>query len=175
MWRYQNKPALTHEFLKELNFYAVHMLSPAPGAFRHEVKINVNIKNTPHTPPKWGQVPDLLEGFFDELQKLTADDKVFEAAAYALWRLNWIHPFAQGNGRTSRALSYFILCQHYELWLPGRTILPELIKRHNNQYYKLLQAADSSHTSGSNDGLNAIAVFLEELLYEQLSSVNSGS
>ncbi|MGH7294224.1 MAG: Fic family protein, partial [Polyangiaceae bacterium] len=25
------------------------------------------------------------------------------AAAYALWRFNWIHPFAGGNGRTARA------------------------------------------------------------------------
>jgi len=27
-------------------------------------------------------------------------------AAYTLWRMNWIHPFVDGNGRTSRAVSY---------------------------------------------------------------------
>jgi fido (protein-threonine AMPylation protein) len=33
---------------------------------------------------------------------ITRDMATFgvERAAYALWRLNWIHPFAGGNGRT---------------------------------------------------------------------------
>jgi hypothetical protein len=30
-----------------------------------------------------------------------------ELAAYGLWRLNWIHPFVEGNGRTARAVCYF--------------------------------------------------------------------
>jgi Fic family protein len=30
-------------------------------------------------------------------------------AAYVMWRLNWIHPFTDGNGRTSRISSYVIL------------------------------------------------------------------
>lgn len=30
--------------------------------------------------------------------------------AYALWRLNWIHPFINGNGRTARALCYYVIC-----------------------------------------------------------------
>ena len=30
--------------------------------------------------------------------------------AYVLWRLNHIHPFINGNGRTARAASYFVIC-----------------------------------------------------------------
>jgi Fic family protein len=30
-------------------------------------------------------------------------------AAYVLWKMNWIHPFADGNGRTARAVSYVVL------------------------------------------------------------------
>ncbi|MEX1365172.1 MAG: Fic family protein [Nannocystaceae bacterium] len=26
---------------------------------------------------------------------------------YTLWRLNWIHPFVEGNGRTARAACYY--------------------------------------------------------------------
>ncbi len=34
-------------------------------------------------------------------------------AAYALWRLNWIHPFIEGNGRTARAACYYLICMKY--------------------------------------------------------------
>ncbi|MBL8221394.1 MAG: Fic family protein, partial [Bryobacterales bacterium] len=27
-----------------------------------------------------------------------------------MWRLNWIHPFFGGNGRTARSASYLVLC-----------------------------------------------------------------
>jgi hypothetical protein len=40
-----------------------------------------------------------------------------ELAAFALWRLNWIHPFTDGNGRTARALSY----------LTGRKVTPRCL------------------------------------------------
>lgn len=29
--------------------------------------------------------------------------------AYVLWKLNWIHPFADGNGRTARAVAYVVM------------------------------------------------------------------
>ena len=31
-------------------------------------------------------------------------------SAEVLWRLNFIHPFINGNGRTARAACYFVLC-----------------------------------------------------------------
>ncbi|HET9282483.1 MAG TPA: Fic family protein [Candidatus Angelobacter sp.] len=46
-------------------------------------------------------------------------------AAYVIWRLNWIHPFADGNGRTSRALSYLVLCTRLGERLPGTVTIPD--------------------------------------------------
>ena len=46
-------------------------------------------------------------------------------AAYVMWRLNWIHPFVDGNGRTSSAASYFVLCMRAGNVLPGKKTIPE--------------------------------------------------
>jgi hypothetical protein len=40
-------------------------------------------------------------------------------AAYVLWKMNWIHPFADGNGRTARAVSYVVLSIKLDSLLPG--------------------------------------------------------
>ena len=29
--------------------------------------------------------------------------------AYLMWRVNWVHPFFGGNGRTSRAVAYMVM------------------------------------------------------------------
>jgi Fic family protein len=49
------------------------------------------------------------------------DSSALERAAYAQWRFNWIHPFAGGNGRASRALTYLIVCMNEERMLPKRS------------------------------------------------------
>jgi Fic family protein len=64
-------------------------------------------------------------------------------AAYVLWRLNHIHPFINGNGRTARAAAYFALCVAAGRWLQGTTILPELIRRNRADYVEQCQALDA--------------------------------
>jgi hypothetical protein len=46
-------------------------------------------------------------------------------AAYVLWKMNWIHPFADGNGRTARAISYVVLSIKLDSLLPGTPTIPE--------------------------------------------------
>ena len=72
-------------------------------------------------------------------------------ASFVRWRLNFIHPFINDNGRTARAACYFVLCLHIGHWLPGQTILPELIRRKHADYVAALQAADASHNAGAVD------------------------
>jgi Fic family protein len=61
-------------------------------------------------------------------------------AAYVMWRLNWIHPFTDGNGRTSRAASYLVLCLRLGYLLPGRRTIPDQIAEDRTRYYKALEA-----------------------------------
>ncbi|MBV9180292.1 MAG: Fic family protein [Acidobacteria bacterium] len=67
------------------------------------------------------------------------DRSAFHLAAYVMWRLNWIHPFVNGNGRTTRAVSYYVLCAKLEVYIPGVTTVPELIGHNKDPYYKALE------------------------------------
>jgi Fic family protein len=65
----------------------------------------VHITNSPHTPPAQYFVRSYSIDALDWLNAQRGAASALERAAYALWRFNWIHPFAGGNGRTSRALA----------------------------------------------------------------------
>jgi Fic family protein len=69
-------------------------------------------------------------------------------AAFALWRLNYIHPFPGGNGRTARALCFLVLCIEAGGMFPGNPSLPTLIKGRKQQYLVALQATDAAWKGG---------------------------
>lgn len=87
--------------------------------------------------------------------------------AYALWRMNWIHPFIEGNGRTARAACYYLICMKAGGLLPGRKIVPERIRENREPYYAALQAADRHWEDGDFD-VSELATYLEGLLKAQL-------
>ena len=89
-------------------------------------------------------------------------------AAYTLWRLNWIHPFVEGNGRTARAACYYVLCLRHGQLLPGSKIVPERIRENRDPYYAALQAADIAWEHGHFD-VSQLADYLSGLLKLQLS------
>ncbi len=70
-------------------------------------------------------------------------------AAYVLWRLNHIHHFVNGNGRTARVTAYFVLCLASGGWLPGEKLLPERIVERRDDYVDALKQADASHNAGA--------------------------
>ena len=89
--------------------------------------------------------------------------------AWVLWRLNHIHPFINGNGRTARAASYFVICLKLNGWLPGGTILPELLRQNRDEYVAILKSVDASYNAGTLD-LTPLRELIERLLVEQTSS-----
>lgn len=96
------------------------------------------------------------------------DDSATLLPAYALWRLNWIHPFVEGNGRTARAACYYLLCLTQGQLLPGNKIVPERIRDDRKPYYAALRSADEAWERGEFD-ISELAAYLEGLLIEQLS------
>lgn len=72
-------------------------------------------------------------------------------AAYIAWRLTWLHPYADGSGRTSRAAAYALLCQSQSLRAAhGRRerslgvqhlTVPERIERSRREYLASVNAA----------------------------------
>lgn len=85
-------------------------------------------------------------------------------AAYLLWRINWIHPFDDGNGRTARAASYATLCILLGYELPGTNSIPEQIAKDKKPYYRALEAADDEYRNNRTD-----VSLMEDLLTEALS------
>ncbi len=106
-----------------LNHAAVAGLSQFGGRFREEP-----IYVGDHIPPHFEKVPDLMDRFISFVHENWYIYTPTELAAYALWRLNWIHPFIEGNGRTARAASYYLLCVRHGAVLGVRKIVPSALR-----------------------------------------------
>lgn len=90
-------------------------------------------------------------------------------AAYVMWRTNWIHPFVNGNGRTSRAVAYLVFCIKLGFLLPGSPTVPDLIARDKRPYYGALEAADAAEREGRLD-VSAMEALFAGRLRTQLRS-----
>ncbi len=88
-------------------------------------------------------------------------------AACLLWRVNWIHPFSDGNGRTARALGYAVLAIRLGYLLPGSRTVPEQISEDKFPYYDALEVADAGQENGKID-LTGLEKMLSDMLAAQL-------
>lgn len=157
------RPFLSEHVIKALNFQAITCLHTNAGEYR---PCKVVVGN--HEPPAHYRVDALMEDFVNLTNRNWDSTDPVALAAFVLWRLNYIHPFINGNGRTARAASYFVLCVKLGGWLPGKTILPELIRRERAIYVQALQAADQSYANGNLD-LKELHALLSKLLQEQIN------
>jgi Fic family protein len=157
------KPFLSQHVIKALNFQAITCLHTNAGEYRPcEVKIGN------HTPPAHYQVDALMEDFVNSVNRHWDSNDAVNLATLVLWRLNYIHPFINGNGRTARAAAYFVLCLKGGGLLPGQTTLPELLKRERVAYCQALEAADKSFHSGGPIDLGQLHGLVQQLIKEQL-------
>jgi len=151
--------------LYALNHAAVSGISQLAGRYRSEP---IYIGNSGHKPPRYEHVPDLVDRFFSFLYENWDNADAYTLAAYGLWRLNWIHPFIEGNGRTSRAICYYLLCVKLGRLLPGDTIVPERIRANREPYYKALRTADEAWEDGDLN-LSDMSNYLAALVKAQIS------
>ncbi len=128
------------------------------------------IEGSKHEPVGAHLVPEKIEELCDYVNQHWEHVTAIHLSAYIMWRLNWIHPFADGNGRTSRMLSYAVLCIRTGEVLPGRRTIPEQIVDNRGPYFDALDAADQADREGRLD-LGAMEALLESLLAQQLMSV----
>lgn len=141
-------------------------LSAYAGNFRPG---SIEIGLSRHVPPPAHLVTSLIDEMCDHVMDNFADGSALNLCAYVMWRLNWIHPFTDGNGRTSRALAYFVLCAKIGYRLPGHETVPEQIAADKLPYYRALEAADLSLEAGALD-LSALEKLLDSHLATQLLS-----
>ncbi len=150
--------------LWSLNHTAVANIAQFGGRFREQP---IYVGN--HIPPHFDKVPSLMDQFFSVVHENWDIIKhPTTLPAYALWRLNWIHPFVEGNGRTARAACYHLICLRNGGLLPGKKIVPERIRENRQPYYDALRAADEKWAEGHFD-VSVLAEYLQQLLKAQLA------
>ena len=95
-------------------------------------------------PPRHVEVPDFVAEMCEYVNQHWSDKGAIHLAAYLLWRINWIHPFADGNGRTARVVSYMVLSIKLGSLLPGTPTIPDQIADDKSPYYEALEKSDES-------------------------------
>lgn len=168
LWLERKTPRLRPSDLLTLNRYALDGINRFAGTYR---TTNIRISGSYHQPVEPIYVPAEVEDFCDYVNTNWETRNAVHLASYALWRVNWIHPFADGNGRTARIISYVILCAKVGYRLPGTNTIPEQISREKGPYYKALEAADRAFEAGRID-LSAMEELMDSLLARQLLSIH---
>jgi Fic family protein len=125
----------------------------------------VEIQGSKHSPPGEHLVPELVENMCEYVNERWREATAIHLAAYLMWRLNWIHPFADGNGRTARMTSYVVMSIKIGRVLAGTPTIPEQIVGNRVPYFDALDEADEACKKG---GINEL---LAALLAEQLMSI----
>jgi Fic family protein len=145
--------------------------SEEEGAFGKddEVKIvDVQTGTVLHTPPTYRKLQKLMNEFC-----LFANDRRKESfflhpvakSIVLLFLIGYIHPFADGNGRTARALFYWYLIRK-GYWLIEYMSVSRIILRSKAQYaraYQYTELDDNDLTYFVLYNLNAIRISLDDL------------
>jgi fido (protein-threonine AMPylation protein) len=148
----------------ELNRISIQNLEVEAGRWRDSPVV---IEGSRHQPPPADEVARHVDELCDYVNDNWETRGPFHLAAYVMWRLNWIHPFVDGNGRTTRAVSYYVLCSKLGFHIPGVKTVPEMIAQDKEPYYSALEAADEAEKSGSAD-VSQMQHLLSELLAKQM-------
>ena len=148
----------------ELHKAALDGLHPLAGTFRNTP---VTIGNSRHQPPEAAFVADEVQLMCEYVNDNWSTKSAVHLAAYVLWKMNWTHPFADGNGRTARAISYVVLSIKLDSLLPGTPTIPEQIATDKQPYYRALEAADREWTNEKVD-VSELEVVIDAMLSQQL-------
>jgi len=158
-------------FLKIYSRDREKQITMVPGELRKE---NVVVGN--HVPPTWESLP----GFLNRFEHAYASEDVYGqkkliSIAASHYRLTWIHPFLDGNGRVSRLFTYAAMrksgIESHGLWTISRGFA-----RQAEEYKHMLSVADSPRR-GDYDGrgnlsekaLTDFSTFFFEIASDQIS------
>jgi Fic family protein len=159
--------ALRPSLIQQLQSVVVKDIELYPGEWRTS---SVKITKSKHTPPGAHLVGFLVQEMCDYVNDNWHEKTAFHLSAYVMWRLNWIHPFSDGNGRTSRTTSYIVLCASLNTLLPGSPTILQQIQDDRTAYFRALEHADEAALAGTID-VSEMETAIKGMLARQLLSV----
>ena len=148
--------------LKEAHQLLMAGLIDEIGMYRHSGVGVVAGKKVIHVAPPADRVPALMQDLFKWLSK--TDDHPLVASSVFHYEFEFIHPFADGNGRMGRLWQTLIL----KAWNPLFADIPieSLIFAHQEEYYEALQQSTDKADS---------APFIEFILKMILNAILSAA
>lgn len=163
----RNRWKLRPSLILALQRRALDGISSFAGTYRPGP---VEIEKSAHKPPAAHLVPELVEDLCDYVND-NWEKSAIHLSSFVLWRLNWIHPFDDGNGRTSRIVSYVVLLVRTNHQLGGSPTIPDLITQHRAAYFAALDAADAHLAATNRVDVTKMEALLSALLAKQLASI----
>lgn len=157
---------LTPALIRHLHQMAMNGILSDAGQFR---SVEVTITGVEHVPPLAIDVPGLVRDLCDTVNAVRGPASALKLAALALWRVGWIHPFRDGNGRTARAVSYLILCSRVGRNLPGVLTIPEQLDRRRTECIRAFETIDQGWEDGRLT-LDVLTGMLREMMEVQIRS-----
>lgn len=150
----QKQEALTEWQIKQLHSLVLKNIDPDnAGQYR---KVNVLISGATHTPPDSLVVPEQMQAMMAWYQNEAQQLHPVERAARLHGELVKIHPFTDGNGRTSRLVMNLALMQ---AGFPAALIQV-------GQRLAYYQALDKAHTTGDYQDFVALIAECVEQSFE---------
>lgn len=129
--------SLTSNFIKNLHRIAMKNLSPDAGQFRKEPWAIFNQAGVViYLAPAPFKFSKLMQDFLKFDQRLKYD--IPTKAAILQFLLEKIHPFADGNGRTGRLISAYLM-NRGGYGFRGLVSIEEIIEKRRSDYYRVLE------------------------------------
>ena len=138
-WIYSSPaiPVLSVQIIKDLHSRTLKDISGSAGQYRSEPwgifnQAGVEI----HHPPLHTLLPVLMPKYVDYINRLTTHPAISSAVGQFIFEK--IHPFADGNGRTGRLISAYLLHKS-GYGLGGLVPVERYIIEHRDWYYRALE------------------------------------
>ena len=159
---------VSEEQIRSLHFICMKGLLDDAGSYR-SVELHP-LGN--HQPPPAVCVRALMGEFVTAINdKIESGKNPIDVSAFALWRINWIHPFFNGNGRTSRLFAYFVMCMCADSHFvgKGREFVPDQLDSNlHSDYIKALRKADKAFEETGKEDLLPLQEILNIAVAKQL-------
>jgi len=155
-------PAITEKFIKEINTIVLKDIrDDVAGKYRFgQVRVG------DYLPPEHFKVPSLMREFIQWMrnpQPQNLSPILYTGIAH--YELVAIHPFGDGNGRTTRILTTFMLSKNgYDT--TSFFALESFYNRNRKAYYEVLNSADSYRVDGKPDLTKWLEYYVEGMLVE---------